>query len=349
MDLGPVYGAALVGIVIEGTLFGVTLLQTYTYYKHYPEDSLTMKLLVGILTALDSLHLIFCIRSVYWYLVINFGRWEILDEVTWTSILQADVNGLIGIIVQYFFTRRLWKMSNNWFLAAILSSEDFTLAWVLAIFTAYAFKLGKFSSFGSLTWITCTGLGSAAAADVIIAIAMVYYLSQKRTGIESTDSLVSTLMVYSVNTGLLTSILATSSVILFLTMQTNQIWMVVFWIMGKCYVNSFLASLNSREGLRNIGNGGSGFEMRRRDQGPGVYMGKKVCLHYHRVYRVNHADAQSLIQPSGNPLAVAIETRTEFRTDFDALGTKHNDQGWSPTSSAVDVPIQTEKKGSSPV
>lgn len=33
-------------------------------------------------------------------------------------------------------------------------------------------------------WITCTGLGSAAAADIMIAASMCYYLAQKRTGID---------------------------------------------------------------------------------------------------------------------------------------------------------------------
>jgi hypothetical protein len=35
-----------------------------------------------------------------------------------------------------------------------------------------------------LQWVTSAGLGSAAAADVIIAIALCYYLLQSRTGFE---------------------------------------------------------------------------------------------------------------------------------------------------------------------
>ncbi len=33
-------------------------------------------------------------------------------------------------------------------------------------------------------WVTCVGLGSAAAADIIIATAMCYYLYTKRTGLK---------------------------------------------------------------------------------------------------------------------------------------------------------------------
>lgn len=32
-------------------------------------------------------------------------------------------------------------------------------------------------------WVTCVGLGSAAASDILIAVAMCYYLYTKRTGL----------------------------------------------------------------------------------------------------------------------------------------------------------------------
>ena len=35
-----------------------------------------------------------------------------------------------------------------------------------------------------LQWVTCAGLGSAAAADIIIACALCYYLLKNRTGFE---------------------------------------------------------------------------------------------------------------------------------------------------------------------
>jgi len=33
-------------------------------------------------------------------------------------------------------------------------------------------------------------------------------------------------------------------------MPTNYIWLGFFWLIGKCYVNSLLAALNSRDSLR---------------------------------------------------------------------------------------------------
>ncbi|KAL1950770.1 hypothetical protein VTO73DRAFT_5894 [Trametes versicolor] len=249
-SLDNTFGAALIGLIVGAVLFGITILQTFTYFGNYNEDSRIVKSLVIILTVLDALHLVLCTRTIYWYLITNFTDADNLDKTTWSMALQTDCNGLIGLIVEVFFARRVWMMSHNWLITGVilvLAALHFGLG---VVFTAQSFILGRFSKFKSLTWVTCLGLGAAAAADILIAGAMCYYLYRKRTGLKKTDSLVTTLMLYSINTGLATSIIGTISVISFGAMPTNFVWLGFFWIMGKCYVNSFLALLNSRDRLR---------------------------------------------------------------------------------------------------
>ncbi|KAL4250774.1 hypothetical protein ABKN59_006072 [Abortiporus biennis] len=298
VDVGPTFGAAFVGLVAGATLFGVTLLQTYEYYKRYPSDHVLLKTLVACLTILDTLHLFFCGRTIYWYLVSNFGDFDNLDKTTWSMALQTDFNGIIGMAVEFFFARRVWIMSHNWFLTSVicvLATIHFTLG---ILFTVESFILGEFSKFKSLTWITCTGLGCAAAADIIIALSMCIYLSKKRTGIDRTDSLVTTLMIYSINTGLLTSIIATISVVLFAIMPLNFVWLCFFWILGKCYVNSLLASLNSRKGLRSK-----------------VYASAVSLSRSRAIQDLSFREEPILLKKPTTALAVAVETTTEYRTD----------------------------------
>ncbi|KAJ8080701.1 hypothetical protein PM082_017535 [Marasmius tenuissimus] len=101
-----------------------------------------------------------------------------------------------------------------------------------------------------LVWVTSAGIGSAAAADILIAVSLCYYLYKSKTGSRRTDSLISTLMIYTLTTGVMTSVIDTIIVISFATMPQNFVWLALFWIVGRCYVNSFLAALNSRESLR---------------------------------------------------------------------------------------------------
>jgi len=126
----------------------------------------------------------------------------------------------------------------------ILSIAHFSLG---IVFTVGAFSVLHFSRYPRLTWVTSTGLGCAAAADILIAVAMCHYLAKRRTGYKRTNSIIMTLMIFSINTGLLTSIIATVCAITFAIMPTNFVWQSFFWVLGKCYVNSLLATLNSRE------------------------------------------------------------------------------------------------------
>ncbi|KAH9933253.1 uncharacterized protein BXZ73DRAFT_101213 [Epithele typhae] len=243
-------GATLVSLVVESTLFGITLLQTFFYFRNYANDRWYIKGLVIFLTTLDTLHVVLCLHAVYWYLVTNFGNVANLDNTVWSLDLQVEANTVIAVVVECFFARRLYIMSKNWILAGTVVILALIHISTGLVFTVKAFTLGHFSKFTTLKPVIVLGLVAPAVADILIAGSMCYYLYRKRTGLSRTDSIVTALMVYSVNSGLTTSIIASACVITFLAMPTNLIWIAFFWLLGKCYVNSFLALLNSREQLR---------------------------------------------------------------------------------------------------
>jgi len=119
------------------------------------------------------------------------------------------------------------------------------------LFTVKSFSVERYSHYNSLVWVAVVGLSGTASADILIAGSMCWYLYHKKTGIARTDSIIVTLMTYSINSGLLTSILATITLIFFVMVPTSSlIWQSIFWTSGKCYVNSLLAMLNSRDYLR---------------------------------------------------------------------------------------------------
>lgn len=311
--LDATYGSIFIGLIIASVLYGVTLLQTFLYYRSYPKDSNCTKILVAVVWLLDTTQLILCTVAMYWYLVQNFTNEEALRRTTWSMNLQTDCNGLIGLIVECFFARRVWIMSGNAILTLIivlLACVHFGLG---VVFTIEEFLLVENTRFFKLIWVTSAGLGSAAAADVIIACALCYYLLKSRTGFSSTDSLIATLIAYSLTTGLITSVLALICVVTFATMPTNYIWLAFFWILGKCYVNSLLAALNSRDSLRERAKprlDGTFFQLSHiphltadQPESP-THMSSKPSRHCSR---------------SGGPstLAVNVHTQTYYKSDFD--------------------------------
>jgi hypothetical protein len=68
----------------------------------------------------------------------------------------------------------------------------------------------------NLKWDSTAGLTCAAVCDVIIALAMVYLLRSRRTVFAQSQSLVNSLMAYSIESGALTSICAVAVVVTFL-------------------------------------------------------------------------------------------------------------------------------------
>jgi len=85
----------------------------------------------------------------------------------------------------------------------------------------------------------------------LIATTMCWSLYRWRTGFARTDSIITTLMTYIINSGLLVCLLAVAGIVSFLVSPTSMIWVAIYWTIIKCYVNSLLAILNSRDYVRN--------------------------------------------------------------------------------------------------
>ncbi|KAJ3747365.1 hypothetical protein DFH05DRAFT_802911 [Lentinula detonsa] len=299
--MNSTYGSAFVGLIVSATLYGATILQVYLYYRNYPKDARFLKVLVFTLCIFDTMQLVLCVTALYWYLITNYNNPSVLDQLTWSMELQTDCNGVIALLVECFFARRVWLMSSNMYLVTIiviLAAIHFVLG---IVFTVDSFRLVTNTEFGNLIWVTSAGIGSAAAADVIIAGALCFYLSKSRTGFKKTDSLISTLIVYSLTTGLITSLIGVVIVVTFATMPNNYIWLAFFWIDGKCYVNSCLAALNSRESLREKASpqDGSFFQLSRV---PG------------NSTRISSANSRK--SGDGTRLAITVHTDTVFKTDY---------------------------------
>ncbi|KAJ3517446.1 hypothetical protein NLJ89_g500 [Agrocybe chaxingu] len=332
MALDTTYGAIVIGLVVSAVLYGVTLLQTFFYFKQYGDDSKRIKFMVAFLWFLDTLHLLFCTITIYTlvpvffrglrlftsldrYLVSGFGDFDALSKSIWSMNLQTDCNGLIGLIVECYFARRLWISSSSHAQRQaqpdkpVVVSRNIYLTVLIVILACIHFSLGVYftvqgfiivdtTRFPSLIWVTSTGLGSAAAADIIIAVSMCYYLMKSRTGFARTDSLITTLMGYSLTTGLITSIVAFISVMTFATMPTNYIWLGFFWIIGKCYVNSVMAALSLFS--QDLVQMGSNHQPQLEQE-------------------IVKDDKEGGYLDPGQALAVNVKTQTVTKTDFDYI------------------------------
>jgi len=247
----PTLGAILLGLVFSSTFFGVTLLQTYQYYDRYWNDTLWLKLFVALIFVLDVAQIVTVIHSNWWYLIQNYAMPQSLAIVPWSLGLEVGITTSIGLLVQGFFALRVYILSRGNY---VVTGTIFALTLTQFILGVYYAAKGQetklVATIAKITWASTASLACSIAGDAIITGAMCYYLHLSRSGIKRTDKLIDIMIVYCVNTGLLTTICAICTIILS-EVVSNTYWDTMFYfLISKCYVNSTLATLNAREKLR---------------------------------------------------------------------------------------------------
>ncbi|KAH9923643.1 uncharacterized protein B0H18DRAFT_458221 [Fomitopsis serialis] len=91
---------------------------------------------------------------------------------------------------------------------------------------------------------------AATVTDVYIAVALSIIFDSKRTGYTGTDSLVTKLVAYALQRGIMTALLQFLQFITLHFSGTQLTWTIVYFPVGKIYTNSLVSMLNMRHWLR---------------------------------------------------------------------------------------------------
>ncbi|KAF9247140.1 hypothetical protein BU15DRAFT_69979 [Melanogaster broomeanus] len=251
MGLDNTFGAFLIGLVVSAVLYGVTCVQTYYYYTHYPKDPWYIKLLVGAALVSDTCHQALITHSAYTYLVTDFGNLVGITKLVWSLIVEVLFNGFTAFMVQSFLAMRVYRLSNKSYLATssvmVLVIGEFVL---LLIYVGKALPMDTFVELAELKVLSMSINAVAAAGDVLIAIFLCVLLQKSRTGFRKSDTMINKLILFSMNTGLLTSICAVASLVSISVWPNTFIYIMFYFCLGRLYCNSLLATLNARKGLR---------------------------------------------------------------------------------------------------
>ncbi|KAI9438054.1 hypothetical protein H4582DRAFT_2076647 [Lactarius indigo] len=247
-DIRSSFGAAFIGLLVSTALFGLTIAQTWTYFWHYRnKDPKLLRFFIAFVTIMDGFHTVLCAYVIYWYLILNLGNVENLRSSTWVMSFQIIISIIVGASVEFYYARRVYILSQSIICPIIIVVLVAIASFFGIFFTMKEAVLKRFSAFHALTWISCSGMAAGALADLLVAAATCRSLYHRKTG---TDSTITTLMAYSINSGLLTGILGTAMTVSFVVSPSSLTWLAFFWVMSRCYVNSLLALLNSRDYLR---------------------------------------------------------------------------------------------------
>ncbi|KAG1861773.1 hypothetical protein DFJ58DRAFT_246500 [Suillus subalutaceus] len=247
--IGRTFGALFIGVTIAAVLFGLSCVQSFVYFQTHRDPGTTFyKLVVICLWILDALHLAFIVHCVYYYLVSNYANITAPMDVVWSFKLQILFEVLIIQGVHSLYLYRIWIVSQGRSRIlpiivgiVIMSNSGVAIALIWALY-----QCSMFSELNKIEWATFLTLGTITFADVVIASSLCYLLATSRTEFSSTNSLITRLMVYIINTGCLTSMCSMAAIITCAVMPTNFIFVAIEFLLAKLYVNSYLALLNAR-------------------------------------------------------------------------------------------------------
>ncbi|KAL1939504.1 hypothetical protein VTO73DRAFT_9815 [Trametes versicolor] len=339
--LDNTFGALLIGTFVGLILYGLTLHQSYRYLRLYPNDSRALKCLVAFVVLLETITSVFSMHVCYFYLTTNYFNPEALLHGVWSLNLFPVASGIIMISAQSFFARRVWhlgaRISKVVVLFAMLAAKGALciveigffigkLVPLCEILLALIFHSKRHSGVGR-SWLVSTGSTMAVTADMTLTAALIVFLHRSRTGLKRTDTMIDILILYSVNTGLLTGILNLLS-LLFAFIRPGDLIYIGFGIVGaKMYATTLLAALNSRQSLASHGSGISN------DTNPFGF-GGTAALHVSRTRGVSQVHAPQL-RPSRTEETSVIELKVPSHFgDSVQLGAETADEIDLPRSDA---------------
>ncbi|KAJ8469591.1 hypothetical protein ONZ51_g8892 [Trametes cubensis] len=239
------FGAFLLATFLGLMLYGLTLHQSYRYYRLFREDIKLIKTIVFSTVVLETIHIVLCMHICYYYLVTNyFNPLALLDGV-WSIRILPISTALVILLSEGFFVRRVYLIGARYrpvVLVIVISKASWSAS-------VEAFIRPTFADFDNVAWMTSAAFGAAVVIDLLLTGTLIITLHKSRTGFKRTDSLIDVLIIYTINTGLLTGIFSVLSLIFALVSPDNLIYSAFNIIATKCYANSLLAVLNSRKML----------------------------------------------------------------------------------------------------
>ncbi|KAI0358275.1 hypothetical protein OH77DRAFT_1258192 [Trametes cingulata] len=252
IDLNSTFGALFIGFGASSLAFGVLSMQAWNYFRRYPSDVWWYKCLVAMIWILELVDQALIGHAVYFYIVTKWGQiLALLQGPIWTLVAT------VGALVKICFGMRVWRFSKHNIPITMLIMLG-TLAQLAAafVFTVKAIAIPSIARVGELKLVGSIALGLGMATDVVTAAALCYFLRGLKTGYHRDDSIVNTLTLYAINTGVITSAISLSTLILYDLMPTNFIFMAFYFVLSKVYANSFFAALNTRRSIRGRGTEG---------------------------------------------------------------------------------------------
>ncbi|KAJ6469352.1 hypothetical protein C8R45DRAFT_1016757 [Mycena sanguinolenta] len=254
-DADATIGAFQIGVLVSYMLFGVTTMQAYIYFGRFPNDNPKFKALVAFVWICEVGHAVCIGHTLYIFTVKDFAQPLLLfgpvPKSFETSVL---LSGAVGTCVQGFFGFRIYTLCRKLYIPILIWLMGFSC--LLGCFIIFVVGLKMTSLEGYIAqwgWLATSIWSVSTANDLTITATVVFLLYQQRSKVQKrTAALVDKIILWTLETGFLTSVTGVMALVFFVRMKENFIWVAFFAVTARLFANSLLASLNSRTTLRSL-------------------------------------------------------------------------------------------------
>ncbi|KAJ3734569.1 hypothetical protein DFJ43DRAFT_134232 [Lentinula guzmanii] len=271
-------GALEIGAFISIFMFGIVTMQGYIYYQNCKAlgDSRRFTFFVALILLLELGHTIATAHTVWWA-TITIADMAIKPGNGYLIVACTLYSAIITFLVKIYYIKRIRILSSKLWLAIVgwlLSGIDLCASLMVSYVALrdVPHEPNNFDVQREWGWLITSSFSLGALVDVFITAALVYHLYvplpafPMKSG--SSAKLVKELLIWTIETGLITSLASVACVVCFHTMEYNcllsksdhrsktdkhlslVIWFAVYLPLAKLYSNSLLASLNARPARR---------------------------------------------------------------------------------------------------
>lgn len=258
-ELNATFGVLLIGFIFAVTLYGLTFFQTYIYFSRFPHDSRVSRYGVGLIWAVDTATTTLLSHTLYYYLITSFmAPFDTLD-ITRTFVSENALAAFGIFLVQLFYAERIYTLNDRNPIIPGVTAVLATANLVLGIVSAA--KIGQqplFYNFVDHVIKVITGVqyGLSTLTDLVIMLSLFYYLQRSRfQGMKAVEGWYEYIAVFFINRGTCFTLLQLASLILFVAIPKQQVWILFHFVTSKTYINSLLLMLNFRSVHRGRGVG----------------------------------------------------------------------------------------------
>ncbi|KAG1871245.1 hypothetical protein DFJ58DRAFT_763014 [Suillus subalutaceus] len=247
-DASVVIGPVQVFGLLSSALFGCLACQSYVYFAKFTSDGLALKATVSAVLLIQLGHFV-CIMSMLWTMTVStYGDPSQLNVFPLAADMVILLSSFTVSIVQSFYAFRLWKLSRNVSLSILCQMFSVVAQISTFILSARAFSMTDLTMFEARqSLLIMLAFTTRAVCDWITTAGIAWNLKKKRgSDIIDTTTMIDRLIYWTIETALITSLLAVTVIILLLVLKQNYVWFGAWLTWPNVIGNSMLISLNRR-------------------------------------------------------------------------------------------------------